>query len=133
MPKRVQLQRVKGWRMPPNTRKVDRTTIFGNPFEAVRHGTCDAVRSHRLWLTGILTDDQILAQYPGIVAKHLIARRRRVLASLSQLRGMNLACWCSPARPCHADLLLKLANENADHPDTREQPRETAAAALPSL
>ncbi len=133
MPKRVQLQRVKGWRMPPNTRKVDRTTIFGNPFEAVRHGTSDAVRSHRLWLTGILTDDQILAQYPGIVAKHLIARRRRVLASLSQLRGMNLACWCSPARPCHADLLLKMTNEIADHPNKREAPHEPSAAALPSL
>lgn len=66
MPKRVQLQRVKGWRMPPNTRKVDRTTIFGNPFEAVRYGTTDAVRSHRVWLTGVLTDEQIQGQYPGV-------------------------------------------------------------------
>lgn len=133
MPKRVQLQRVKGWRMPPNTRKVDRTTIFGNPFEAVRYGTTDAVRSHRVWLTGVLTDEQIQGQYPGIVAKHLIARRRRVLASLSQLRGMNLACWCSPARPCHADLLLKLANERAEHREAREAPHDAAAAALSSL
>jgi len=44
MPNRVQLQRVKGWRMPPNTRKVDRTTIFGNPFDSVRHDADDAVR-----------------------------------------------------------------------------------------
>jgi hypothetical protein len=112
MPNRVQLQRVKGWRMPANTRKVDRTTVFGNPFDSVKHDTSDAVRNHRLWLTGALTNEQLLAQYPDIVAKHLIARRRRVLESLAQLRGMNLACWCSPARPCHADLLLKLANEN---------------------
>ncbi len=111
MPNRVQLQRVKGWRMPANTRKVDRTTVFGNPFDSVKHGTSDAVRNHRLWLTGALTNEQLLAQYPDIVAKHLIARRRRVLESLAQLRGMNLACWCPPARPCHADLLLKLANE----------------------
>lgn len=37
-PIRVQLSRVKGWRMPPNTAKVDRATLFGNPYE-VRKGT----------------------------------------------------------------------------------------------
>ncbi len=31
-PERVQPKRTKGWRMPPNTVKVDRTTIFGNLF-----------------------------------------------------------------------------------------------------
>ncbi len=110
MPRRVQLQRGKGWRMPPNTRKVDRSTVFGNPFDSVKYGIDDAVRMHHEWLTGALTDEQIEARYPDLVAKHLIARRRRVLASLHQLRGMNLACWCSPSQPCHADLLLELAD-----------------------
>ncbi|MFC6489691.1 DUF4326 domain-containing protein [Nitratireductor sp. GCM10026969] len=27
-----------------------------------------------------------------------------------QLRGKNLACWCKPGEPCHADVLLELAN-----------------------
>jgi hypothetical protein len=31
-PKRIQFRRSKGWRMRANTVKVDRTTIFGNPF-----------------------------------------------------------------------------------------------------
>jgi hypothetical protein len=75
-----------------------------------------------------MTDAEIEARYPGIVAKHLIARRRRVLASLPQLRGWNLACRCSPIRPCHADLLLKLANEQEARPE-----REVPAVALPSL
>ena len=35
-PRRVQLSRQKGWRMPANTVKVDRSTKWGNPF--VRHG-----------------------------------------------------------------------------------------------
>lgn len=26
------------------------------------------------------------------------------------LRGRNLACWCKPGTPCHADVLLELAN-----------------------
>ena len=38
MPQRIQLSRRKGWRMPENTRKVDRTTRFGNPFQADKGG-----------------------------------------------------------------------------------------------
>ena len=102
MPERVQLRRVKGWRMPANTRKVDRTTIFGNPFDSVRNDAGDAVRSHGLWLTGVMTDDEIGARYPGIVANHLISRRRRVLDSLRQLRGLKsrLLVLAGPALPC---------------------------------
>lgn len=29
---------------------------------------------------------------------------------VSALRGKNLACWCKPGAPCHADVLLELAN-----------------------
>jgi hypothetical protein len=29
---------------------------------------------------------------------------------LEPLRGKDLMCWCGPDRPCHADLLLKMAN-----------------------
>lgn len=29
---------------------------------------------------------------------------------VSELRGKNLACWCRPGAPCHADVLLDLAN-----------------------
>ena len=32
MPDRIQLSRAKGWRMPEGAVKVDRTTIWGNPF-----------------------------------------------------------------------------------------------------
>lgn len=31
-------------------------------------------------------------------------------AALADLRGLNLACWCKPGAPCHADVLLELAN-----------------------
>jgi hypothetical protein len=34
MPERIRLSRGKGWRMPPNTVKVDRSTRWGNPFRA---------------------------------------------------------------------------------------------------
>lgn len=29
---------------------------------------------------------------------------------VSNLRGKNLACWCKPGEPCHADVLLEIAN-----------------------
>jgi len=28
----------------------------------------------------------------------------------AELRGKNLACWCRIGEPCHADVLLSLAN-----------------------
>ncbi|UXU75524.1 MULTISPECIES: DUF4326 domain-containing protein [unclassified Paracoccus (in: a-proteobacteria)] len=36
--------------------------------------------------------------------------RQAVLTSLPALRGRPLACWCPPGCPCHADVLLDLAN-----------------------
>lgn len=29
----------------------------------------------------------------------------------NELRGKNLACWCKAGDPCHADVLLELANK----------------------
>ncbi len=30
--------------------------------------------------------------------------------AVADLRGKNLACYCKPASPCHADVLLEIAN-----------------------
>jgi hypothetical protein len=46
-PHRIQLRRSKGWRMPAETLKVDRTTLFGNPFSAEMYGRAEAVRMYR--------------------------------------------------------------------------------------
>lgn len=113
--RRIQLRRTAGWRMPPNTIKVDRSTDHGNPFAIVRldrhqwavnapsgrtvsyHGkkeaaTVGAVEAFRKWITS------------GDIA----AQRRRILA-VENLRGHNLACWCPEGGPCHADVLIELA------------------------
>lgn len=29
---------------------------------------------------------------------------------ITSLRGKNLACWCKPGEPCHANALLEIAN-----------------------
>jgi hypothetical protein len=32
----------------------------------------------------------------------------------NELRGKNLACWCSASDMCHADVLLRIANERKE-------------------
>lgn len=33
---------------------------------------------------------------------------------VAELRGKDLACWCRLDQPCHADVLLELANRRAE-------------------
>lgn len=89
-PFRVQLSRAKGWRMPPNTVKVDRTTRYGNDFIMAHEGTRQlAIDSFRN-----------------------VAEGNAEVGFYEPLRGKNLACWCSLDKPCHADVLLDLANRS---------------------
>jgi hypothetical protein len=90
MPERVQLSRKKGWRKPENTKVVSRPSLFGNPYEVVNGDRARAVRSFELHAVGVtpFTDRTIKAE----------------------LAGKNLACWCPLDQPCHADVLLRIAN-----------------------
>jgi hypothetical protein len=38
------------------------------------------------------------------------AYRSMVIEEIEELRGRNLACWCAPGSPCHAEILLEMAN-----------------------
>ena len=98
LPKRIQLSRKKAFKLPPNTVVVSRPSQWGNPFKAlpVSIGGPDAAEAVRLfeyWLS-----------IPG-PGRELAACARR------DLRGKNLACWCKLDAPCHADVLLKVAND----------------------
>jgi hypothetical protein len=98
MPERVQLSRRKGWRMPANTVKVDRTTRWGNPWTPADAGSvAEAVSRHGRWMRGEL------AAPDGRTPPEAADIRR-------ELAGRNLACWCALDGPCHAELLLKIAN-----------------------
>jgi hypothetical protein len=50
-----------------------------------------------------------------VVAKYgrRLAGQHHLLRALDDLRGCDLVCWCAP-RPCHGDLLLRLANASCD-------------------
>lgn len=105
-PVRIQRRRSKGWKMPPNTVCVDRSTKWGNPFITGRDGTRkDVVRLFRLLLAGYFC----LTARCGLETQkkyNSFAAKNR-----EKLRGKNLACWCPLNQPCHADALLEVANK----------------------
>ncbi len=112
MPRRVQLSRKKGFKFPPNTAKVDRSTKWGNPWrvgmtilplagpEQGKEIIIDQARAVRMFKT--------TAMAKGPAAKNLRELVRK------ELRGKNLGCWCAIGSPCHGDILLEIANDKED-------------------
>ena len=93
LPKRIQLSRRKGYRKPEGAVVVARPTKWGNPFLVGEGMTrAEAVWLYEAWMTGSPIDPLVPKPDP------------------SELRGKDLACWCPLDQPCHADVLLKLAN-----------------------
>ncbi|SRR5260221_14518269 len=110
-PVRIQRRRVKGWRMPPNTVTVSRPSIFGNPFrpeDAYAAGHTGSLHHMRGWCVTRFRD--WLAGREFNMGEEIEAARTAIIGRLPYLRGKNLACWCPLDQPCHADILLELAN-----------------------
>lgn len=108
-PARIRLSRAKGWKMPDNTLKVDRTTPWGNPFRTGLHGTAeDCVRRYTLLLLGNLVIGGKGGPIPAIEDQRTTLKF--VWHNWATLTGKNLACWCQDGAPCHAHVLLELAN-----------------------
>jgi hypothetical protein len=100
-PERIVLSRRKGWRMPANTMKIDRSTKWGNPFIIGKDGTrAECIELYRRFVAG----------NEATKRKEVLAARELVASAACELRGKNLACWCPMDGPCHADILLKIAN-----------------------
>jgi len=73
--------------MPPGAVYVGRPTEWGNPFVcSTRAESVAAYRKH-------------LARHPELIDR-----------AVTELRGHDLVCWCAPGEPCHADVLLEVAN-----------------------
>jgi hypothetical protein len=69
---------------------VDRNSRFGNPYK--------------------LGVDGNLAEVTRLYVNYLLANPALIENIKKNLKGKSLACWCRPS-PCHAELLLKLAND----------------------
>lgn len=91
--------------MPANTVKVDRTTKWGNPFVI----TPELSREQSIALFAKMMRGQLAKGQPTTLDEQR-AKRDFILTHIDELGGKNLACWCSLDGPCHADILLDLAN-----------------------
>jgi hypothetical protein len=97
-PVRIQRKRVKGWSTPPNTVYVGRPTMWGNRWQ---------IGTHSNWLgRTVATKQEAVNCYAALMwpEPHHEAWVRE------NLSGKNLMCWCRLDEPCHADVLLKIAN-----------------------
>jgi hypothetical protein len=129
MSARIQRSRAKGWRMPPGAVYVGRGTAWGNPF---RIGSPSGYQfedgGDPTPMIAALTREQSIAFYRDAVRGFLTPEmhpwghrwmtdfKRRMGqfhpadAARSLLRGKTLVCWCPLDQPCHADVLIAVAN-----------------------
>lgn len=104
-PVRIQRKRSKGWRMPEGAVYVGRGTIFGN-----------STRIDEYWSVGFSGTDRdarkwAVDQYRWRLIENNWMWGESMRQQVRQdLRGKDLACWCPLDQPCHADVLLELAN-----------------------
>lgn len=122
-PTRIRLSRARGWRMPENTVKVDRTTPWGNPYDVHEYGA---------ELSLHLFEDTACGCWSPSNVRHVDAETAEILHAAhtgwlrrfggnaleharTELRSRNLACWCPLPEgdeddKCHAAILLRIAN-----------------------
>lgn len=113
-PQRIQRKRTKGWKMPPNTVYVGRPTLYGNPFQ-VGHYVKLNWRGFA-YLIGYVKPKGHGFKRMNTVEDCVNTYREYMNESApkcrdaAMLRGKDLACWCPLDQPCHADVLLEIAN-----------------------
>jgi Domain of unknown function (DUF4326) len=113
-PQRVQLRRTKGWRKPAGAVSVARPTKWGNPidwrtypkhFVDMDGNDCNCVPDAERRRFSVIDFGSVVKF--GIGALPGYPSRAEIAAAL---RGKDLACWCPLDQPCHADVLLEIAN-----------------------
>ena len=91
--------------MPANTVYVGRPSKWGNPFKV----------GETIFYTDDMEVGTSTAEEAVALYRHTLTLAEETEAAVV-LRGKNLACWCplvdkdGNAVPCHADVLLEIAN-----------------------
>lgn len=110
-PRRIQQQRTKGWRKPAGAVAVHRNTQFGNPFWMQDLPPGGDPAENRALLVNLfreMLDDPEMRKKAGYPHDDFIR---------ATLAGKDLMCWCKLDYPCHADVLLEIANRPAPSAD----------------
>jgi hypothetical protein len=125
-PERIQLRRTKGWRKPEGAIVVARPSRWGNPFRiygynligprwSVARDTWTHIRADQcteLYVSSshLLSTAEAVGKYQMLLNVRTRDEPDRLRKWLAPLRGHDLACWCPLDQPCHADVLLEIAN-----------------------
>lgn len=93
--------------------------MYGNPYKVELFGLEAAIALYRNSVSGLWTPSAVPEGRDVDIAYecHLEvglqftrAGHRDRRYAVSRLRGKDLACWCRLDQPCHADVLLEMAN-----------------------
>lgn len=124
-PRRVQLQRRRGWRKPEGAVVVAPPSRWGNPHVVTWHAS-------RWWEVSDGSGHRLAWEKPNALALARELFRIDLYNNLldfspedvrAQLAGRDLCCWCPLDWPCHADVLLAVANSaNSSSASSRPVP-----------
>ena len=112
-PQRLQLSRRRGFRLQAASLalnglpavNVARPSRWGNPWKVAK-------RLPAMLGMGEVEDrDEAVRRYSANLEGWTLHGMTFIEAVRRELRGKNLACFCPPDQPCHADVLLRIANE----------------------
>ena len=105
MPERIQRSRRKGWKLPTGSVYVGRPSKWGNEWTMHDAAAWNILPPERqAWLVRKYRFDLhggLAGNFEETVTEADVRR---------ELRGKDLCCWCPLGRPCHADVLLEIAN-----------------------
>ena len=83
-----------------NTVYIGRPSKWGNPFTHK-----DLHPNDKVPTTRVGSREESIARF-----KNYLLNNPTLMASLHELKGKDLACWCAPYA-CHGDVLMELANK----------------------
>lgn len=112
-PRRIQLRRTKGWRLPKDAVNVARPTKWGNPYRASDYPkiTHPIAAEEPVRVSEADRRRYAVTDFEAMVKHYIGGNSYPSFEEIrSELAGKNLACWCPLDGPCHADVLLELAN-----------------------
>jgi hypothetical protein len=134
IPRRVQLRRTKGWRLPEGAISCARPSRWGNTYvvgepmwmmwSCESHGSVGHYQRPTVWAEQsretLITPELAVEMFRHDLEGSLTpwkdehpgdaAYREELVAALEALRGHDLACFCDLDEPCHVDVVLEFAN-----------------------
>jgi len=131
-PKRIQRKRTKGWKTPEDSVYVGRPSKWGNPLRIEGDMIYIDASYRRTVLSPWVylcegTIEEAVELYKLIVINRISRHNKHFRTPQDieywahqfmnrepehELAGKDLVCWCAPDQPCHADVLLKIANQH---------------------